>query len=72
MLRYQRAGKRFAMSFSMKNTTPGPAGSFRPNFPCSGRRLALAGVVTCLLASCSGAGLPGFEQTPAVPGVGNP
>ena len=72
MLRYQRAGKRFAMSFSMKNTTPGPAGSFRPNFPCSGRRLALAGVVTCLLASCSGAGLPGFEQTPTVPAVGNP
>jgi ABC-type branched-subunit amino acid transport system substrate-binding protein len=73
MLRYQRAGKRFAMSFSMKNTTPpGPAGSFRPNFPRSGRRLALAGVVTCLLASCSGAGLPGFEQTPAVPAGGNP
>ena len=28
--------------------------------------------MACLLASCSGAGLPGFEQTPAVPAVGNP
>lgn len=37
----------------------------------SPRRLALAGGLALLVSACSGGGLPGFEQTPAVPSVGN-
>jgi ABC-type branched-subunit amino acid transport system substrate-binding protein len=38
-----------------------------PVFPRPGRRLALAGAFALLVGACSGAGFPGFEQTPAVP-----
>ena len=55
------------MSFSMKDAT-------RSNFPRSflpDRRRAVAGALILLLSACSGGGLPGFEQTPAVPPIGN-
>lgn len=74
MLRYQRAGNRFAMSFLMTDAAPAsPASSHHlgsmPAFPR--RRQALAGMLTLFLGACSGAGFPGLEQTPAVPAVGN-
>ena len=74
MLRYQRAGERFGMNFRMNDVTPS-----RPPVPdclpapmpfSPERRLMLAGMLTLCVAACSGAGLPGFEQTPAVPAVG--
>ena len=68
MLRYQRAGNRFSMSFSMKDATPPSLASSLPLR--SGRRLVLAGAFALVLAACSGAGFPGFEQTPTVPPVG--
>ncbi|MBV8770194.1 MAG: penicillin-binding protein activator, partial [Hyphomicrobiales bacterium] len=46
----------------------------RSNFPRSflpDRRRAVAGALILLLSACSGGGLPGFEQTPAVPPIGN-
>src|SRR5580692_2269621 len=64
MLGYERAGSRGAMSDSMTEAMP-----FK--FLRSPRRLALAGGLALLVAACSGGGLPGFEQTPAVPSVGN-
>ena len=74
MLRYQRAGERFGMNFRMNDVTPSspPVPDCLPApMPFSPeRRLMLAGMLTLCVAACSGAGLPGFEQTPAVPAVG--
>ena len=74
MLRYQRAGNKFAMGFSMKDASPHLDPPQRLSTRSSlvpGAGWALAGAVALPSRGVLGCGVSGIEQTPAVPSVGN-